>query len=391
MAKLELKTKENPKLQQSVLSDGRVSLYLEYYLGRSQWKDEETGKVKVKHERKKETLSLYLTKSARTTEERQRNKETLILAQEIRVEREQALRADKTGKRLRSTKNINFLDYFQVYIDTYTKKDIKVIKGVYNRFKDFLLISYPVFATVLKPEQLTKDMVIEFVEYLESKGKGEGARGYFKRFKKVVKYATEKDIILKDPTNGIVCKVDNQMLRKDILSVEEMQKLISTKYEEQNQAVRRAFIFCLHTGIRFCDVKELLYSNVDYSNKTLSFEQSKTKGRSVNSGVVIPLNDDLLQLIGDITTKGDKIFNLPSHTMCLKTLRRWTARAGITKHITWHCARHSFAVNILHGGANIKTVASLLGHSGLEHTEKYTRAIDKSKADAINSLPSIEF
>ena len=56
-----------------------------------------------------------------------------------------------------------------------------------------------------------------------------------------------------------------------------------------------------------------------------------------------------------------------------------------------HCARHSFAANILNNGANIKTVASLLGHSGLKHTEKYTRAVDKLKEEAINSLPELKF
>ena len=42
-----------------------------------------------------------------------------------------------------------------------------------------------------------------------------------------------------------------------------------------------------------------------------------------------------------------------------------------------------------YNGANIKTVASLLGHSGLKHTEKYTRAVDKLKTEAINSLPEL--
>lgn len=56
----------------------------------------------------------------------------------------------------------------------------------------------------------------------------------------------------------------------------------------------------------------------------------------------------------------------------------------------FHCARHSFAVNILNNGANIKTVASLLGHSGLKHTEKYTRAVDSLKEAAINSLPKLK-
>ena len=57
----------------------------------------------------------------------------------------------------------------------------------------------------------------------------------------------------------------------------------------------------------------------------------------------------------------------------------------------FHLARHSFAVNILNNGANIKIVASLLGHSGLKHTEKYTRAVDKLKEEAINSLPELKF
>ena len=62
-----------------------------------------------------------------------------------------------------------------------------------------------------------------------------------------------------------------------------------------------------------------------------------------------------------------------------------------TLWVLFHTARHSFAVNILNNGANIKTVASLLGHSGLKHTEKYTRAVDKLKEEAINSLPELKF
>jgi site-specific recombinase XerD len=85
-----------------------------------------------------------------------------------------------------------------------------------------------------------------------------------------------------------------------------------------------------------------------------------------------------------------KIFNLPSHVMLHKALKHWTAKAGITKHLTWHCGRHTFATLILSNGSNIKTVASLLGHSGLEHTQKYVRAVDSLKEAAINSLPQLE-
>lgn len=76
--------------------------------------------------------------------------------------------------------------------------------------------------------------------------------------------------------------------------------------------------------------------------------------------------------------------------MCLKALRHWVARAGIEKHITWHCARHSCGTNLLSNGANNKTIASILGHSGLAHTEKYTRTVDSLKQSAIASMPLLK-
>lgn len=69
----------------------------------------------------------------------------------------------------------------------------------------------------------------------------------------------------------------------------------------------------------------------------------------------------------------------------------FTCSLSLAQPITFHCARHSFAVNILNNGTNIKTIASLLGHSGLKHTEKYTRAVDKLKEEAINSLSELKF
>lgn len=404
MAKLEAKTKENPRLEQNILSDGRVSLYLEYYLGREQTPVlndlgeqvyYESGSMKgkpkfsVKHNRRKENLNLYLLDKPRTHIERQTNKETLELALKIRTEREQEFKESTLGYRLKKERNINFLDYFQSYINAYTKKDIRMLEGVLKRFKDFLSQNYPEYKRAIKPQQLTKDMITAFVEYLQSKSVGEGAKGYYQRFKKVIHHAIDHEVMLKNPCKGVTCKVDDQILRKDVLSNDEITALLATTYTGQNPEIRRAFIFCLYTGMRHCDVIELKYRNVDYSNRLLQFEQLKTKGKSASSGVVIPLNDGLLHLIGESKEKDDFIFMLPSHTMCNKALKRWVARAGINKHITWHCGRHSFAVNILNNGANIKTVASLLGHSGLKHTEKYTRAVDELKQKAIDSLPKL--
>ena len=367
--------KNNVVLREKALANGNVSLYLDIYRDGA---------------RTYEFLKLYIDTKARTPIEREANRETLALAEKIRTQRESDLNHQLHGQVAPSNKKINLLDFFEAYYDKYNKKDIRMIRGAIDRFKDFLIIHYPALKNNIKPDQLTKDIVKEFVDYLQSKSKGEGARGYFQRFKKIIANAEEKNVIFQNPCKGVVCKVDENALTKDILSMDEIKQLINTRYEGQNPDTRRAFIFCLYAGLRFCDVIELKYKDVDYSNRILKFEQSKTKGKSANSAVILPLNDGLLSLIGDKPDNDTLIFKLPSQTMCLKSLDRWVKRAGIDKHITWHCARHSFAVNILNNGANIKTVASLLGHSGLKHTEKYTRAVDSLKEQAINSLPTFE-
>ena len=388
-------TTDNPKLGAKILSDGRESLFLDYYFGYQMVYSEKLDKQVAKKDRKREFLKLYLWQAPRTPLERQQNKETLELAKKIRYERGQELLERVEGYRLKKERDINFLDYFQAYIDKYTKKDIRMLKIAFQRFIDFLndTPEYKKYAKKIKPEQITKDMVEAFTEYLQGRSKGEGAHSLYARFKKVIKYAIEHDAMLKNPCTGITIKVDEQQLRKEVLSPEEIQQLIATHYEHENPNIRRAFIFCLYCGLRYCDVKDLTFANVDFSNKLLKFEQNKTKGHSASSGVVIPLNNGILKLIGEPSSPDNRdelIFPLPSYEMCLKALRRWVKRAGINKHISWHCARHSFAVNILNNGANIKTVASLLGHSGLKHTEKYTRAIDSLKQEAINSLPELK-
>lgn len=376
----------NPRLlKKPIKNNTEYSLYLQYQMGYNH--DNGTSI------RKKESLKLYLTANPRTPVQRQQNKETIELAKKIRREREQQFLENREGYRLKKDSKVNFLDFYQSYYDQYTKKDSRMIKIAGDRFKDFLAKYHPINSNYIRPDAIDHEMMVKLAEYLQTRSVGEGAKSILQRFKKVIRYAVEKGVMAKDPCKGVSCVVDDQVLKKDILSLEEIEKLIDTHYENEAPNVRNAFIFCLYTGMRFCDVKDLKYSNIDYSNKLLRFEQDKTKGHSARSWVTIPLNDGLLNLVGkpaDGQTKESLIFNLASYESCCKSVKRWVKRAGIDKHISWHCARHSFAVNILNNGANIKTVASLLGHSGLKHTEKYTRAVDKLKEDAINSLPELK-
>lgn len=238
-------TGDNPKLGAKILSDGKESLFLDYYFGYSKTISEKTGKEVIRVDRRREFLKLYLWQAPRTPLERQQNKETLELAKKIRFERGQELLENFEGYRLKKDRQINFLDYFQTYIDNYTKKDIRMMQIALQRFKDFLRDTpeYTKYLKVIRPEQMSKDMMIAFTEYLQSRSVGEGAKSIYQRFKKVIKYAIEHDVMVKNPCTGVVIKVDDQQLRKDVLSLDEEKALINTHYTGENPNIRRAFIF----------------------------------------------------------------------------------------------------------------------------------------------------
>ena len=80
-----------------------------------------------------------------------------------------------------------------------------------------------------------------------------------------------------------------------------------------------------------------------------------------------------------------------TETMLISNVLRFifTCPLSLALPITFHCARHSFITNIMANGANIKTAASLAGHSTTRHTEKYVHIIDELKQKAVDSLPDI--
>ncbi len=413
MAKIQTRNKQNPKLQQSELKDGRASLYLEFYLGRTETPvlDEDGNQVfytsgamagkpkyKVSHDRRKEKLNLYIWTHPRNQEERLQNKNTLALAEKIRFEREQEFLEDKEGYRLKKDKQTNFLAYFKEKCESerFTYYVRKSVVQTYNRFIRFLKETprYSKYDTFLHMETVTPELVMKFAAFLRANGKGEGPNKMYHYFKRIVLDAIEDGFMRTNPCKGIVIKHDRNQVKKEVLTLEEVRKLIDTHYEGEHREVQRAFIFTLFTSVRWCDVKLLTYGNVDASTRTLRFNQKKTESRSAHSAVSFPLNDDLLALIGKPSEPYDPnelIFKIPNYSTCNKHLKRWIKAAGITKWISWHCGRHSFAVNMLDTGANIKTVSALMGHSDIGTTGKYLQAFDKQKMEAVDRLGSIGF
>ena len=392
---------ENPKLGAKLLSDGRESLFLDFYFGFTMVYSSTQDKMVPKKQKRRESLNLYLWHSPRTPQQRQENKETLALADKIRRNRANDLAEPEKKVELQTKKaDVNFLDYMQEYVDNYSKADVRVIQMALNRFKNFLRDTpeYSTFAGFIKPNQIDCDMIEAFTEYLQHTSTGEGAKTIYQRFKKVIRYAVANDVMRKNPCinkqgQNITIKVDDGALIKDVLSPEEIKMMIDTHYPKENLQVRNAFLFSLNTGMRWCDVRDLTFGQFDFTNKTFAYNQNKTKGHSTKSNVSLPLTDTLLGLMGEqpeARGKDELVFGLPSHTMALKALRRWTKFAGIDKHITFHCARHSFGTNMAstaaQKGFSIRLVQDMLGHSSLRYTERYTRVVDEQKKQAMAEL-----
>lgn len=359
----------NVRLRGKRLSDNKISLFLDYYQG---YNKTPTGEIKTN--RKIEYLRIYLNSNPKDTTERDRNNEYLELAQNIRSKRESDLMHNPEGLISPQKKKVNFFDYCQAFIDHYQKKDIRMVKSAVEQFKEYTGETY------LKPMQIDKKMILGLRDHLISNFNGETPNSFFARFKKILNRATDDGLLLKNPAENITCPVPDG-ISKEILMPDEIIKLSET--DCPNAEIKRAFLFSLNTGLRFVDIVDLQYKHIQ--NDKLIKRQQKT-GKQVS----IDLNNSAIKLIGKHGKPDQLVFNLPTLTGCLKTLKSWTKRAGITKNITWHSARHSFGTILLMNKTDIKTVSSLLGHSKLEHTQKYTHLIDKLKKVAVDTLPELD-
>lgn len=359
------KVKQIVTLREKKLSNGNISLYLDIYFNG------------IRHY---DFLKLYPKQKPRTTEERNTNSELFALAEQIRSIKESQLKYSEHGMISPKLRKINFIDYCEKFLKDYQNTDIRIVKYSIEHFKTFLINKD---IKQLLPNQLTEDLVREFKKYLDNAVKGETSYNYFTKFKKICKHATKDKILKENPAIDVV-NTRKEGLKKDILFSDEIQVLAQT--ECKNQMIKRAFLLSLNTGLRYVDIKALTWGQV-YKNQIIIKGQKKT-----GEAVYIDLNSNAKRILGnEIGDREELVFKLPTLESCLGTLKTWTKNAGINKNITWHSARHSFAVGLLsEGGANIKTVSSLLGHAGLQYTEKYTRVVNNLKEQAVNNLPELK-
>ena len=121
--------------------------------------------------------------------------------------------------------------------------------------------------------------------------------------------------------------------------------------------------------------------SMDSKTEYINLEMNKTK-----HDVVIPLSDEAKKWLPKPGGYQEPFFNLPApSTICL-ILSNWVKAAGINKHITFHCARHTFATMMLTLGSDIYTTSKLLGHNHVATTEIYAKVIDKKKFESMSNL-----
>ncbi|MDJ1481885.1 site-specific integrase [Cytophagaceae bacterium YF14B1] len=353
-------------LRKKAILNNRYSYYLDHY---------SEGK------RRKEYLKLYLFQKPKDAAERQHNKEIQDLAKSILYKRQQAELASEHGENPIFRRNVNFLEYAENWVTTYNKKDIRVVRAMFAYFKEF--IKQTIKKDTLKPSLITESFCIDFKDFLESKLKRDSPSTYFSRFKKLIKKAVREKYLTFNPTDDIRTSIP-ESVKKDVLNFEEIQLLAKTKCG--NEQVKKAFLFACYTGLRFADIKDLEWSNIN--GNELSFIQVKTEKKSPHK-VRINLSTVALQIIGEPQASTDKVFNLPGQRSTGKTIQTWAKHAGVQKHVTFHVARHSFATNLLYYQTDLMTVSSLLGHTTTKHTQKYVRVADSMKQQAVNRLPDI--
>ena len=324
------------------------------------------------NKRERRYLKIYLEMGRNT---RSKDKEELKKAIEVRDQLELEFFQNEHGFRLYNhAGKSNMLDFFKSITDKKTGGSYKPYLNTYKHLVKFTKgeISF---------NQVDRKFCNDFKEYLLQRVSQNAAHTYFARLKAVLNQAIYKEIITANPAK--FCQIKTEEVQKEFLTIKELRKLKDTPC--YNQQTKNAFLFSCYTGLRYSDIDNLRFE--DIVDGYLRFRQKKTKGYER-----IKLSKSALEIVGiqkEGGIKEGKIFHLLYPTTTIVHIQQWVRDAGITKHITWHSGRHTFATMALSSGVDLYTVSKLLGHREIRTTQIYAKLIDKKKDEAVDKLPFI--
>lgn len=350
--------------------NGKVSLYLDYY---------------HKGKRKLEYLRLYLIDKPRTPEERSFNKKTLQLGESIRAKRQLELQNGIYGFQDSEKINSLFLTYFELLAEKRRDSD-----GNYGNWMSALKHLKNWKKSNVRFADIDREWLEELKYYFVHEAKTKQGQtlsknscvSYFNKVKAALKEAAKDGIILRNPAED-VDGIKEAETKREFLTLEELKRAVKAHCEIE--VVKNAFIFSALTGLRFSDIEKLTWSEIQHSDENgfyIRFKQKKTKGQET-----LPIAEDALKYMGERKEGSEKVFkDLTYSDYNNAKIREWMIRAGVEKHITFHCARHTYATLQLTLGTDIYTVSKLLGHKSLKTTEVYAKIIDEKKIEAANRI-----
>ncbi|OUP11572.1 recombinase [Mediterranea sp. An20] len=376
--KKEIKMKEPVRIREKRLNDGNVSLYLDmYYMGA----------------RKKEGLKLYLVPEVNAAAKLQ-NRNTLKLAEQIKAERildiqQHGLVNWENVKKGRMTLSA-WVEKYAAEENGLTPASMRSKRNAQARVEQYLLyIGKPNLAL----KEVDKDFCKGFIAFLKTCTFNNGkktlgsttCRIFMNRLAAALNMAVREGLIDNNPFKLLDAKEKPQKksAMREFLTIEELRTLIATpcRYE----IVKKAFLFSCFTGLRYSDMMALKWNEIHKAadGKTLYIEHEQVKTKNM---VTIPLSNEALKWMPRKSKGDERVFHqlrITSTTVEV-VLGEWMQEAGIRKHITYHCSRHTAATLLLTLGADLYTVSKILGHRSIRMTEVYAKIVDKKKIETMN-------
>jgi len=369
----------NVTLRSKKLSNGKLSLYLDFYPVIIHPK---TGKPT-----RREFLKLKIFENPKNELEKEHNSTQVQLAEQIRSKRLMDIRNKEYGLKEHMDLDINFYNFFESIVTEYYNNGSK---GNYHCWKSSLAYWEKYIGKSLNSKQLLPYHVEKYREFLLSaktlRNKdrvltNNTASTYYKNFLNVLKRAYKKKLLASNLAEDAVYIREEETYR-DYLTEEELQML--SKALCSLPSLKRMAFFSVMTGLRFSDILNLQWQNI-FQDKSQGYYIKLKEQKTGNiQNHFIPDNAYTL-LIKEGTTEG-KVFQNIKYTQITRPLKEWLDDAGIDKKISFHNFRHTYATLQLSKGTDIYTLSKMLGHKNVSTTQIYGKVMDKQKIEASKKL-----
>ena len=355
------------------LKNGMLSYYLDYYPG---YRNQETMKT-IRHE----GLNIYIYANPKNERERNFNATMSEKAEAIRCRRFESIVNDRYDFFDRHKLKADFLEYYRKQLRKHDQK----WEFVYHHFYNFVHGKCTF-------EEIDIDLCNKFREYLlnakqlrrDGRISKNSASGYWSTFRGLLKILYRNQLI-KTNINDFLDKIETEDTPKDYLSVEELYKLAETPCKKP--ILKTAALFSCLTSLRISDILSLQWHEiVDFAagGKCVHTITQKTKTEDI-----IPISDEALQLIGYSPEKNGLVFKGLKRSWTQQPMKEWIRKAGITKNITFHSYRRTYATLQGAAGTDIRTIQSNMAHKSITTTQRYMKVVDSNKREASNRISLI--